>query len=229
MTIQEIFDVEQIAPLHQLVFGKEFPYESYVKKVREHQVYLYAYFEENSVVGYSIIIDQAEERNLYAWYGGLLPEYQGNGITIKFFDIMVMRARDLNYKSVTLASTNCRPHMLRLAIKYGFDIYDMKKRDYGEGNKIYFRFSIVPDTKLTIRLHDAERTLRQVDVEQILVSAYKNNCVEITFEDVKDKSDEEIVRYAIRYCNSFIHKPVITVNTTNQDLQQEISEYNNNC
>ena len=154
MTICEIFDIEQIAPLHQVVFGRPFPYESYNKKLKEHKVYLYAYFEKESIIGYSIVIDQAEEKNLYAWYGGLLPEYQGNGITIRFFDIMVMRARELNYQSITLASTNCRPHMLRLAIKYGFDIYDLKKRDYGEGNKIYFRFPILPDTKLTIRLHE---------------------------------------------------------------------------
>lgn len=226
MTICEIFDIEQIAPLHQLMFGKSFPYESYNKKVKEHHVYLYAYYEEESIIGYSIVIDQEDERNLYAWYGGLLPEYQGNGTTTKFFDIMVRRARDLNYGSITLASTNCRPHMLRLAIKYGFDIYDIKKRDYGEGNKIYFRFSVLPDTKLTIRLHDGENILRQVDVERILVSAYKNNCREITFEAVQDKNDEDIIRYAIKYCNSFIHKPILIVNTVSQDLQQEISKYN---
>lgn len=144
----------------------------------------------------------------------------------KVLEIMVRRARDLNYGSITLASTNCRPHMLRLAIKYGFDIYDIKKRDYGEGNKIYFRFSVLPDTKLTIRLHDGENILRQVDVERILVSAYKNNCREITFEAVQDKNDEDIIRYAIKYCNSFIHKPILIVNTVSQDLQQEISKYN---
>ena len=51
-------------------------------------------------------------------------------------------------------------------------------------------------------------------------------CREITFEDVQDENDEDIVKYAIKYCNSFIHKPVLIVHSTSQDLQQEISKYN---
>ena len=66
---------------------------------------------------YSIIVEQANLKNLYAWYGGVLPEAQGNGITDNFFDKLIDLAREKEYKSVTLASYNTRPHMLRFAIK----------------------------------------------------------------------------------------------------------------
>ena len=45
---------------------------------------------------------------------------------------------------MTVASSNIRPHMLILAIKMGFDIYELKKRESGEGNKIYFKYKLFP-------------------------------------------------------------------------------------
>ena len=197
MIIREISDIEKIAPLHELVFGKEFPYESFYKKKSQYPVYIYAYFDGDFITGYSIIIDQKEDKNLYAWYGGLLPEYQGNGVTIDFFDIMIKRAKDMNYQSVTLATTNCRPHMLRLAIKYGFDIYPNLTR------------------------------IKEVEVEKILVQAYKNNCQKIRITNVQSEDDYKIVEYCIRYCNSFIHKPIIETDCEDKEIQSMLRAYNN--
>ena len=47
MEIREIFDVEVIAPLHNLVFGQDFPYKSYHKKKTLYPVYMYAYFDND--------------------------------------------------------------------------------------------------------------------------------------------------------------------------------------
>lgn len=226
MIIREIFDVELIAPLHKLIFGSEFPYESFYKKQSDYPVYMYAYYDGENITGYSIIIDQKNDKNLYAWYGGLLPKYQGNGVTISFFNIMVQRARQMNYNSVTLATTNCRPHMLRLAIKFGFDIYDMKKRDYGEGNKIYFKYKILPESAIVIDLYPNSEKIKEVEVEKILVLAYKNNCKKITITNIKNHDDIDIIEYCIRYCNSFIHKPYLEATTDDQKIQKLISDYN---
>lgn len=227
MIIREISDIEKIAPLHELVFGKEFPYESFYKKKSQYPVYIYAYFDGDFITGYSIIIDQKEDKNLYAWYGGLLPEYQGNGVTIDFFDIMIKRAKDMNYQSVTLATTNCRPHMLRLAIKYGFDIYDMKKRDYGEGNKIYFKYLILPESSIDIDIYPNLTRIKEVEVEKILVQAYKNNCQKIRITNIQSENDYKIVEYCIRYCNSFIHKPIIETDCEDKRIQSMLRAYNN--
>ena len=39
--------------------------------------------------------------------------------------------------------------------------------------------------------------------------------------------DADIVEYCIRYCNSFVHKPSITVNTTLEIINIMVSNYNN--
>ena len=205
MQIIELDSIEPITQIHEQVFGTPFPYESYEKKSMSHKLYAYAYYENEMLVGYSIIVDQAEEKNLYAWYGGLLAEYQGHGTTIKFFDIMVEKARKLQYSSISLATTNCRPNMLRLAVKYGFDIYDIKKRDYGEGNKIYFRYYLYPTCNIAISLiNDDGSKLKIPELEKLLVSAYKHNCIKIVFNNIIEESDIKMVIYAKRYCKKFL-------------------------
>lgn len=207
MKILELDSIEPIMQIHEQVFDTPFLYESYKKKSEQHKLYVYAYYENEMLIGYSIIVDQAEEKNLYAWYGGLLGEYQGYGITIKFFDIMVEKARKLQYTSISLATTNYRPNMLRLAVKYGFDIYDIKKREYGEGNKIYFKYILHPifNTIISLRKEDGSR-LKIPELEKMLVSAYKHNCVKIIFNNIFDESDIKMINFAKRYCKNFLRK-----------------------
>ena len=108
MIIKEIQDINVILPLHYEIFGKEFPISSYYKKSKTNKLYIFVYEEDSNLIGYSIIVDQAEEKNLYAWYGGVLPEFQGNGITSVFFDRLIKLAREKEYISITLASSNVK-------------------------------------------------------------------------------------------------------------------------
>lgn len=197
----------EIPRLHAEIFGEDFPYESYEKKLEFHRIFIYVYYEDEKAIGYSLVIDQADEKNLYAWYGGLLPKYQGNGLTAQFFDIMHEKARELGYKSISLATTNARPNMLRLAIKYGFDIVDVKKRDTGEGNKIYFKF-YVHDTveEVEIALNQDGKKTPIADIERMLVRAYKSNCSKIHLTNVEYEDDVETIKYVIAYCKKFMRK-----------------------
>lgn len=209
MIIKEIHDINVILPIHYEIFGKEFPISSYYKKSKTNMLYIFVYEEDSKLIGYSIIVDQDEKKNLYAWYGGVLPKYQGRGITQIFFDKLINFAKEKEYDSVTLATSNIRPHMLSLAIKMGFDIVDLKKRETGEGNKIYFEYKILPETTEEISLKENEKDISFVQIEEKLVSAYKNNCVLLK---INCNDNLEALIYAVKYCNSFIRKPKIQIN-----------------
>ena len=209
MIIKEIHDINVILPIHYEIFGKEFPISSYYKKYKTNMLYIFVYEEDSKLIGYSIIVDQDEKKNLYAWYGGVLPKYQGRGITQIFFDKLINFAKEKEYDSVTLATSNIRPHMLSLAIKMGFDIVDLKKRETGEGNKIYFEYKILPETTEEISLKENEKDISFVQIEEKLVSAYKNNCVLLK---INCNDNLEALIYAVKYCNSFIRKPKIQIN-----------------
>lgn len=224
MQIIELDSIEPITQIHEQVFGTPFPYESYKKKSILHRLYTYAYYENKILIGYSIVIDQAEEKNLYAWYGGLLAEYQGYGTTIKFFDIMVEKAQKLQYSSISLATTNCRPNMLRLAIRYGFDIYDIKRRDFGEGNKIYFKYFLHPICSITISLiNDDNSKLKIPELEKMLVSVYKHNCTKIVLNNILEESDIKTVIFAKRYCKKFL-RPIFFELNGNLNIIAQIQD-----
>lgn len=220
MVIRQIDDVEIVIPLHEEIFGKEFPISSYYKKRKIYQLYIFVYEEEKRLLGYSIIVDQANIENLYAWYGGVLPEAQGNGITDAFFDTLINLATEKGYKSVTVATYNTRPHMLRFAIKKGFDIYDIKKREYGSGNKIYFRYLIHPPSILEIDLIEDGRFVKPAEIEEKLVIAYKSNCKKFYF---KGLLNYKTLEYAIKYCNSFSSQPEIVL--VSEELQKNKISY----
>ena len=227
MIIKEIHDINIILPIHNEIFGKEFPISSYYKKSQTNSLYIFVYEEDSKLIGYSIVVNQKEKKNLYAWYGGVLPEYQGRGITQIFFDKLINLAREKEYDSVTLATSNIRPHMLSLAIKMGFDIVDLKKRETGEGNKIYFEYKILPETTEEISLKENEKDISFVQIEEKLVSAYKNNCVLLK---INCNDNFEALMYTVKYCNSFVRKPKIEINLQNSSrafskINEIIEEY----
>ena len=221
MIIKEIQDINTIIPLHAEIFGKAFPIPSYYKKCKTNKLYIFVYEEDSDLIGYSIIVDQNQEKNMYAWYGGVLPKFQGKGITQIFFENLIELAREKNYLSVTVASSNIRPHMLILAIKMGFDIYELKKREGGEGNKIYFKYKLFPLHTEIILLEENGRRLKPVEIEEKLVRAYKNNSTSIKF-DYTGNSDALI--YALKYCNSFSKRPKILIETDRDIQASELSK-----
>lgn len=207
MQIYEIKSIETILELHKNIFGKEFPINSYYKKKSQDNILIFGYNEEENLIGYSIVVAQTSISNLYAWYGGVLPSYQNHGITQSFLQYLVEYARMHKFNSITLASSNLRPHMLRLAIKLGFDIVDIKKRTEGEGNKIYFRLDIKPESKDFISLKEFENSECFTQLEKIAVKQFKNNCNVIYVQNPSEKP----LRYFIRYHNSFARQPHIIV------------------
>ena len=207
--IKQIQDINTILPLHLEIFGKEFPMQSYYKKSKTNNLHIFVYEFDGVQIGYSIVVDQAEIKNLYAWYGGVLPEFQGMGVTRRFFDDLIEFAKIKEYNSITLATSNVRPHMLRLAIKLGFDIVDIKKRETGEGNKIYFEYKILPESIEYLCLEEDGKPLTLVQVEERIVRAYKNNCTTLKIEC--NNENVFALKYIINYCNSFLRKPKLEI------------------
>ena len=111
--------------------------------------------------------------------------------------------------------------MLILAIKMGFDIYELKKRQVGEGNKIYFKYKLFPQHTEIISLKENGRWLKPVEIEGKLVRAYKSNSISIKF-DYAGNSDTLI--YALKYCNSFSKKPKILIETDKDIQASELSK-----
>lgn len=221
MTIKQIQDISIIIPLHEEIFGKPFPTSSYYKKSKTNKLYVFVYEDNSNLIGYSIVVDQNIEKNMYAWYGGVLPKFQGKGITQIFLEDLIKLATKKDYISVTLASSNIRPHMIILAIKLGFDIDELKKRDTGEGNKIYFRYKLFSPHTEIISLNEKGKMLKPVEIEEKIVRAYKSNSISIKFDY---NGNIDVLMYALKYCNSFLKKPQLLIEVKGDKEVYEVSK-----
>lgn len=201
MNIEQINDIEQILELHYKIFGEKFIMSGYEKKKQQYKLYMYLFKDESIPIGYGVIVDKSEEKTLYVWYAGVIPEYQGKGLVSIFFQKTINLATEKSYAKVTTATTNLRPNMMKLLIKNNFDIFDIKKREEHEGNKIYFKYDILPPT--TMEIIDKNNEL--VEIERALVRNLKNNCQTIKMDSTRLKT----VEYVIKYCNNFYRKPMI--------------------
>ena len=206
--------------MHKNIFGKEFPINSYYKKKEKDDLLIFVYEEGKILIGYSIVVAQTSLSNLYAWYGGVLPSFQNQGITRIFLQYLIEYARVHKFNSITLASSNLRPHMLRLAIKLGFDIVDIKKRTEGEGNKIYFRLEIKPESTESISLKDFEKSECFTELEKIAVKQFKSNCSLVYVLNPFAKP----LRYFIMYHNSFAKQPQIIVIGGNVENKEQLKK-----
>ena len=214
MIIKKIDNINEIIPLHKIIFGKDFSLQSFYKKKRDNDILIFLYVENSINIGYSIAIIQEEKKNIYAWYGGVIPEYQGIGITKQFFETLIDYTLKLNFQTITVATSNLRPHMITFAVKMGFDIYDIKKRDTGEGNKIYFIYRVRPEWIATINL---KKDITIVDIERKLVELYKSNATTLILSNIENI---EYIPYITKYCNSFIRRPKLII-TAEKELFKE--------
>ena len=194
-----------IPKIHEEIFGEAFPYEKYEKKRFRNDVYLYGYYDD-VLVGYTIVVDQKDKDDLYAWYGGTLPKYQGSKTTEQMFDTLVEKAKTLGRKSISVVITNEHPNMIRFAVKYGFEIVDLKKNFLESENKIYFKFTVHEPTEITISLNEIRGKIKMAELEKILVNAYRTNCTRVNLVNVRDAEDMQTVSFVISYCKGLLRK-----------------------
>ena len=209
MKIKEINDLKVIQDLNKEIFGFDFSEDIFNHKRKKYPIKMYIYEDDKKYIGYSLVVDEYDKKNYYAWYGGVIAGFQGKKITSNFFEFLISLARENDYHSVTLATHNNKPHMLILAIKMGFDIYNIKIRDDENGNKIYLKYVINKENK--------EKEIDLVDysfigLERLIVNIYKANYVSVRINKY-DNIDKLI--YLLNYFSSFEFVPTIFIKKTN--------------
>lgn len=226
MKIKKTDNINTILPIHKKIFSEEFPLENYYNKIKKYDVDIYIYEENKKIIGYSLVVNEKDELNYYAWYGGVIPQMQGKNITSVFFQYLKDLAYKNNYKSISLATHNTKPYMIILAVKLGFDIYKVKQRNDDNGNKIYFKYFISEEKYKKIDINNME--CFQIGTE--LVKLYKNNYTKIYLEYTENIQK---IKYLINYCAIFSVKPKIYIKKNDKiledmQLKQLIDSYKGN-
>lgn len=129
-------DIETVVALSQQIpeFIQPHGAEEYYKRLTgvPHLI-LVAYIEDHPVafkVGYE------REDYFYSWMGGVLPVYRRFGIAQALADAQETWARAQGHSHIIFKTRNSHKAMLLFAIKNGFNIIEIEKRDSVEDYRI---------------------------------------------------------------------------------------------
>ncbi|MDO5557513.1 MAG: hypothetical protein Q4G05_04655 [Clostridia bacterium] len=209
MEIKRVNDINLILTVHKEIFQIDFDIQNYQKRAQQYPIYIFIYMKKKKIIGYSLIIDEQEDKNLYFWYGGVVQSEQGKGITNRIFDIAISMAKSKAYKSITVATLNKRTHMLKFAIKKGFNIFKVKKRsENNDINKIYFKYNLPMEGKKNYKIDVSSKNMGELENE-IIDILKSNNCKKLIIKNAK--KNIHLLIYILEYCNTFIDIPQVCV------------------
>lgn len=130
-TIQEIIGISQKIP----EFHSPYTMDEYEKRLFD-KGYLalkatYNGQEAGFKIGYEL-----DKDTFYTWFGGVIPEFRQHGIATMLAREQEKWAAAHGYLWIKLKTRNYLKSMLVFALKRGFHIIDIEKRDRLEENRI---------------------------------------------------------------------------------------------
>ncbi len=122
-------DIEAVVGLSQQIpeFNQPHDATEYKKRLTGvNHLILIAYIEEQPI-GFKVGYERAG--HFYSWMGGVLPAYRRLGVAQALADAQETWARSQGYLQIIFKTRNRHKAMLLFAIKNGFNMIEIEKRD----------------------------------------------------------------------------------------------------
>ena len=133
-SIEEAVEVDRKIP----EFNKNYFLEKkFKKKLEGKDALILVAYSKNEPVGYIVLYDKGE-KNLYAWMGGVLPNYRKKGAWKGLMKEAEKIALEKGYKRISAKSKNKFKPMLIYLLKNGYSIVDFSKATKDKENEIFF-------------------------------------------------------------------------------------------
>lgn len=242
MIIREVQSINLILEVHKKIYLNPFPLKSLEsKKERGYNIINYEFWENNTIIGYCIIVDKEEEKTLHAWVGGIIPQFQGKGYFSKFYDWLIELGKNKKYKYITGNTDNYKFNIIRMMLKKGFYILSTGKGNYGDGIKIYLKYDICEERSIRLSLtsncnlacffchHEGiqSKKVNRIsipEIERILSQARRLAINEITLTGGEPFLELDKIIFILKYCGSWDKPPVIKLVTNGTLLTKETIE-----
>lgn len=238
MTYKIEKEISDICLIYKTIFLSNFPEEEYKSKIEKgYETLPIKIFQDNKLVGFCIIIDKKVNSTLHCWIGGVVPEYRNKKVFSSFIGWAIEYAEKNGYRRITLNTDNYKPDIIRIMVKYGFDIIEIENTKYGDGKKIKFVFNIFPASKMRLSITDkcnmncffchtegnftsSIGNMELSAIEQLMIQACKLNYKEVTITGGEPLLYFEGVKTVLDNCKRWINPPKIKI-CTNGTLLDE--------
>lgn len=236
-------EISDICLIYKSIFISDFPEEEYNAKIEKGYVILpVKFYQDNKLIGFCLMIEKQFNSSLHCWIGGVLPEYRKNGVFSNFIDWVIKYAEKNKYSRITLNTDNHKPDIIRMMVKYGFDITEVENTQYGDGKKIKFEFNVCPPAKMRLSITDrcnmdcffchsegnftsSIGNMELSAIERLMIQARKLNFKEITITGGEPMLYFQGVKSVVDNCGKWIHPPRIKICTNGLLLDKNKIEY----
>lgn len=124
-SIEECLEIQQQIPEFSDSRYDKTEYESRLNNTKS---LILVALSENRLVGFKVGYATAETQ-FYSWMGGILPEFRQKQVAKQLADYQELWAKENGFKSVFFKTRNYLKPMLIFALKNGFFISEVEKRE----------------------------------------------------------------------------------------------------
>lgn len=114
--------------------------KQYLNRLRNRKYSIFFAIEDNKVVGYAVSYDKGDK--FYVWTIAVLKEYRNRGIAKELLQKSIETGKEFGYRKVYLKTRNIFKNMIFLALKSGFKIVNVTKKEDVEQNRIWMEKAI---------------------------------------------------------------------------------------
>lgn len=121
-------------------FKTPYTKKKYLSRLKNRKYSIFFAIEKNKEVGYAVSYGKADK--FYIWTIAVIEEYRDKGIAKELLEKSITAGKELGYNKVYLKTRNTFQNMIFLALKFGFKIVNLTKKENEDENVIWMEKTI---------------------------------------------------------------------------------------
>lgn len=129
--LRVVEDVEQKISEFRIAYNRK----QYLNRLRNRKYSIFFAIDKDKPVGYAVSYGKGDK--FYIWTIAVLEEYRGKGVAKELLKKSIDAGKEFEYRRVYLKTRNTFKNMIFLALKFGFKITHLTKKEDINQNRIW--------------------------------------------------------------------------------------------
>jgi ribosomal-protein-alanine N-acetyltransferase len=121
-------------------FKTPYTKNKYLSRLKNRKYSIFFAIEKNKEIGYAVSYGKSDK--FYIWTIAVLEEYRDKGVAKELLENSIAAGKELGYNKVYLKTRNTFQNMIFLALKFGFKIVNLTKKENEDENVIWMEKTI---------------------------------------------------------------------------------------
>ncbi|MDP2907589.1 MAG: GNAT family N-acetyltransferase [Nanoarchaeota archaeon] len=121
-------------------FKTPYSKKKYLTRLKNRKYSIFFAIENKKEIGYAVSYGKADK--FYIWTIAVLEEYREKGVAKELLEKSMEAGKELGYNKVYLKTRNTFQNMIFLALKFGFKIVNLTKKENEDENVIWMEKTI---------------------------------------------------------------------------------------